>query len=65
MYEDVESVKKLIMEQNSRKRKAGLRSKNVYVALSVIVKPVCCFDLVSFPFLTDPYAESHSTVSLF
>lgn len=39
MYEDVESVKKLIMEQNSQKRKAGLKSKNVYVVLSVILKP--------------------------
>lgn len=39
VYEDVESVKKLIMEQNSQKRKAGLKSKNVYVVLSVILKP--------------------------
>lgn len=39
MYEDVESVKKLITEQNSRKRKASLKSKNVYVVLSVILKP--------------------------
>lgn len=39
MYEDVENVKKLLTEQNSRKRKAGLKSKNVYVILPVILKP--------------------------
>lgn len=39
MYEDVESVKKLITEQNSRKRKAALKSKTVYVGLPVILKP--------------------------
>lgn len=65
MYEDVESVRKLIMEQNSRKRKAGLKSKNVCSSVCYSKARVCWFDLVSFPFLTDPYAESHSTVSLF
>lgn len=39
MYEDVESVKKLITEQSSRKRKAALKSKDVYVGLPVIQKP--------------------------
>lgn len=46
MYEDVEGVKKLLLEQNSRKRKAGLKSKNVYVFLALILKPKsCCLTL--------------------
>lgn len=34
MYEDVEGVKKMLLEQNSRKRTAGLKSKNVHAVLT-------------------------------
>lgn len=30
MYEDVEGVKKMLLEQNSRKRRAALKSKSVH-----------------------------------
>lgn len=31
VYEDVENINKFILGQNSRKRKAGLKSKNVFL----------------------------------
>ncbi len=34
VYEDVENINKFILGQNSRKRKGGLKSKNVYLIQS-------------------------------
>lgn len=66
VYEDVERVKKVIAGQNSRKRKAALKSTNVWVLFPAIPQPEFVgLTSVSFPSLTDPYADSHySTVSL-
>lgn len=63
MYEDVEGVKKMLLEQNSRKRKAGLKSKSVH-ASQLSGCRMLLSDLVLLPFLTDPYADGHFTVSL-
>lgn len=64
MYEDVEGVKKLLLEQNLHKRKAGLKSKSAHSVLALLLKPELLRDLVFLAFLPDPYADSQSTVSL-
>lgn len=62
VYEDVEGVKKMLLGQNSRKHKAGLKSKSVHASQLWLQNVVVV--LVLLPFLPDPYADSHFTVSL-
>lgn len=69
VYEDVENINKFFLGQNSRKRKGGLKSKNVffntvcYYLYKAVFLPV--YLLRYYLFLLDPYADSQPMVRHF